>query len=293
MDKLYSKTEIDSTLSDYTTSAQLHTDCYSKVKPNIMFDTYTTTTQLYDDFFYSKGYVNQMLVQSTTLFDFYYTKGDIDTLSADKVSNIGDISLPGMLDIGTSAYTNSSIRCNAEVGGCTGYAELQAASSYDMFLDLSTTRTGGGWMCFKINNDDYIQLPSSDNKVNIYKTTAISINLDVGTTQTQTSIKTYVNHAGHQGNVDIEAMWSTQAYINFNTTASDGLLFTATKDVIYMHCGLDIVYFYKPTTNASDDRLKENEELTENACEALSKLRPQLYDKKPDMENNDPTTWYK
>ena len=51
--------------------------------------------------------------------------------------------------------------------------------------------------------------------------------------------------------------------------------------------------FYKPTTNASDDRLNENEELIENACETLPKLRPQLYDKKPDMENNDPTTWYK
>ena len=51
--------------------------------------------------------------------------------------------------------------------------------------------------------------------------------------------------------------------------------------------------FYKPAANASDDRLKENEELIENACETLSKLRPQLYDKKPDMENNDPTTWYK
>ena len=50
--------------------------------------------------------------------------------------------------------------------------------------------------------------------------------------------------------------------------------------------------FHKPTTNASDDRLKENGELIENACETLSKLRPQLYDKKPAMENNDPTTWY-
>ena len=27
---------------------------------------------------------------------------------------------------------------------------------------------------------------------------------------------------------------------------------------------------------------KENEELIENACETLSELRPQLYDKKPD-----------
>ena len=88
---------------------------------NMILDTYTTTTQLYDDF-YSKGYVNQMLVQSTTLFGFCYTKGDIDTLLADKVYNIGDVSLPGMLELGTT-YTHSRIRCNAELGGYTGYAE--------------------------------------------------------------------------------------------------------------------------------------------------------------------------
>ena len=118
-----------------------------------------------------------MLVQSTTLFEFYYTKGDIDTLLADKVSNIGDISLPGMLDIGTSAYTNSRTRCNAEVGGYTGYAELKAASSYDMFLNIQTTYPNGGWMHFKNNNDSYMQLSASDNKVNIYKDTSISENI--------------------------------------------------------------------------------------------------------------------
>ena len=178
MDNFSSKTEIDSTLSDYTTSVQLHTDLYSKVKTHLIFDTYTTTTQLYDGF-YSKGYVNQMLVQSTTLFELYYTKGDIDTLLADKVSNIGDISLPRMLDIGTSAYTNSRIRCNAEVGGYTGYAELKAANSYDMFLNLSTTRNDGGWMHLRINGDSYMRLSGGDNKVNIYKDTTISGNLDV------------------------------------------------------------------------------------------------------------------
>ena len=65
------------------------------------------------------------------------------------------MSLPGHLDIGTT-YTSSRIRCNAELGGYTGYAELKAASSYGMFLNLPTTRTDGGWMQFKINNDDYI-----------------------------------------------------------------------------------------------------------------------------------------
>ena len=106
-----------------------------------------------------------MLVQ---FFEFYYTKGNIDTLLADKLSNIGGISLPGMLDICTSDYINSRIRCNAEVGGYIGYAEPKAANSYDMFLNLSATRTDGGWMYFKINNGDYIQLSSSDNKDNKY-----------------------------------------------------------------------------------------------------------------------------
>ena len=44
-----------------------------------------------------------------------------------------------MLDIGTSGYTDSLIRCNAVVGGYTGYAELRAANSYDMYLNLNTS----------------------------------------------------------------------------------------------------------------------------------------------------------
>ena len=143
---------------------------------NLILDTYTTTTQPYK-ICYSKGHVNQLLVQSTTLFEFYYTKGDIDVLLACKIYNIGGVSLPGMLDIGTT-YTNSRIRCNAEVGGHTGYAELKAAGSWDMFLNLQTTYPNGGWMYFKINNDSYMQLSASDNKLNRYKDTTISGNLD-------------------------------------------------------------------------------------------------------------------
>ena len=40
-----------------------------------------------------------------------------------------------------------------------------------MFLNLSTTGTDGGWMYFKINNDDYMQLSGGDNKVHIYNDT--------------------------------------------------------------------------------------------------------------------------
>ena len=124
---------------------------------------------------------NMLLSQSTGSYVDYtfYTKTETDTLPADKLTNIGDIELPGWLDIGTSGYTNSRIRCNADVGGHTGYAELKANGSWDMFLNLQTTYPNGGWMYLKINNDDYMQLPSSDNKVNIYKDTAISGNLNV------------------------------------------------------------------------------------------------------------------
>ena len=99
----------------------------------------------------------------------FYTKIETDTLLADKVTNIGDIPLPGMLDIGTSGYTDSRIRCNAEVGGYTGCAEIRAETSYGMFLNLQATYPNGGWMYFEINNDDYIKLPGSGNKVHIHR----------------------------------------------------------------------------------------------------------------------------
>ena len=248
----------------------------------------------------------------------FYSKTDTDTLLADKLTTIGDIELPGMLDIGTSDYTNSRIRCNAVIGGHTGDAETRAANSYDMFLNLNTTRTDGGWIYFKINNDNYMQLSGSDNNVNIYKDTSISSNLtvngdldssmkfpldiknstihtefwilasfhqviansgswlqfsrdgtsdtwqacmssdnsyvirasdatnvsivnqngdtsisehlDVGQDQAQTSIKTYVNHIGKTGYVEIEARWASQDFIQFKTNQTAGELFFAVKD---------------------------------------------------------------
>ena len=72
-----------------------------------------------------------------------------------------------------------TIRRNVELGGYTGYAELNAASSYDMLLNPSTTRTDAGWMHFTINNDYHVQLSGSDNKVNIYRDTTVSPNLTI------------------------------------------------------------------------------------------------------------------
>ena len=39
--------------------------------------------------------------------------------------------------------------------------------------------------------------------------------------------------------------------------------------------------------------LKRTKKLYKSICETLFKSRPQLYDKKPDIDNDDHTTWYK
>jgi len=46
-------------------------------------------------------------------------------------------------------------------------------------------------------------------------------------------------------------------------------------------------------TSSSDDRLKDNEALITNATDTIMKLRPEIYDKKPDFNSTDSSTFYK
>ena len=178
VDNFYPKTEIDPTLSDYIASTQIDASYYTESEIGTTLNLYSPSAQiinisyskLYTDntfisstqagaLYYNKTETDNMLLSYSTgpYVDYtFYTKTETDTLLADKLTNTGDIELPGMLDIGTSGYTISRIRCNAEVSGYTGYAEMRAANSYDMPLNLPTTRTDGGWMYFKINNNDYV-----------------------------------------------------------------------------------------------------------------------------------------
>ena len=159
----------------------------------------------------------------------FYNKTESGNLLADKVTNIGDIELPGMLDIGTSCCTHSRIRCNAEVGGYTGYAELQAANSYDMFMNLSTTRTSGGWMYFKINNNSYMRLSGSDSKVNVYKDTTISGKLDVGVGAATSYIKTSAANGGNTSYCELKAVNRDHGKSRFNTNYGHGTLYVGTN----------------------------------------------------------------
>ena len=145
IDIFYPTTEIDTTLNDYYTKSEIDTT----------LNLYQPTSQILS-IFYSNLYIANTFTASSKTGTLYYNKTETGALLADKLTNIGDIGLPGMLDIGTPGYTNSRIRCNAVVGGYTGYVELRAATSYDMYLNLNTSRTGGGWMYFKTNNDNFM-----------------------------------------------------------------------------------------------------------------------------------------
>ena len=95
----------------------------------------------------------------------------------------------------------------------------------------------------------------------------------------------------------MEGRYRDQGFLHFETNYQYGGMFLTARNTYFIRCsdyaGNPYVQTFQPLTQPSDDRLKRNEELIENAYETLSKLRPQLYDKKPDMENDDPTTWYK
>ena len=235
----------------------------------------------------------------TFIIDSFYSKTETDNLLADRLINIGDISLLGWLDIGTPGYTNSRIRCNADMGGYTGYAELRAANSYDMFLNLQTTYPNDGWVYFKINNDSYMQLPGSDNKVNIYKDTIIKGRLDVGENPSYATnwlnLHTdNTNGNGFKGAMSFTAWGGKNCTWNLSSNTSDVKVeLELSGDLFMKFFNNNNILHYKPLVNNSDDRLKENEIIIESACETLSKLKPQLYDKRPGIENEDPKSWYK
>ena len=189
-----------------------------------------------------------------------------------------------MLGIGTSGYTDPRIRCNATVGGYTGYADIQAANSYCMFLNLSTTRTNGGWMYFKININSYMRLSGRDNEVNIYKDIAISGSLNVGVGASTSYIKTSAANGGNTSYCELKVANRDHGKLRFNTNCAHGTLYVGINSSNFFRLANwnNEISSCKQTTGISDDRLKESEELIENACETLSKLKTQLYDKEPD-----------
>ena len=107
-------------------------------------------------------------------------------------------------------------------------------------------------------------------------------NLDVGQSQSQTSIKAWFNHVGGTGFMMMEGRYRDQGFLHFETNYQYGEMLLIVRDNSIRfsdYAGNPYVQTFQPLTQSSDDRLKENEEFIENACETLSKLKPQLYNK--------------
>ena len=154
--------------------------------------------------------------------------------------------------------------------------------------------------CFGVaTSNQYIISHENSTKLSIqpHGNTTISGNLDVGTSQAQPSIKTCFNDSGYTGYMQMEARNEADGFLHFQTNFSYGEMFLIVRNTFFIRCsdyaGNPYVQTFQPLTQSSDDRLRANEELIKHACETLSKLRPQLYDKESDMGNDDPTTWYK
>ena len=145
---------IDLALQSYLTSTQIEDSYYNKNETDTTL--YTSTAQILNNF-HSQFYIDNMFLTSAQTGTSFYTKTGTGNLLANKVSTTGGGSMAGHLDVGISCDL-SRIRSHAKFNGYNGYAELNAARSYDMYLNLEATRVNGGWVFFKINGDSYMQL---------------------------------------------------------------------------------------------------------------------------------------
>ena len=71
----------------------------------------------------------------------------------------GDATTSGNLDVGSGV--SSKINAHTANNGYTGYAELHCIAVRHDCVNLQTTRVNGGWMYFKINNDNFLLLSGS------------------------------------------------------------------------------------------------------------------------------------
>ena len=147
-------------------------------------------------------------------------------------------------------------------------------------------------ICSSVKDDPYMYC--GNDPVHMYKHTTIDGNLDVGATSSNsttihgagvaTAYAEFQIKNGYNSDWDFQNGNHSQAWSNI-LVKGPSFMSPSRHDNFIVHT--------RNFTNWSCDGLKENATFIENACETLSRLRPQLYFKKPDMKNNDSTTWIK
>ena len=266
---------------------------YTKTEINSMLNSNYSTKEDRDQLFLAYSSTNQ-------INEACCDKAETDYSLANKVPTTGDATIVGTLNAQRFSITNTTSRPiginNAMHNGPYLVAISQNYSNNDLLFALRCPPLNQLW-CFGVaTSNQYIISHENSTKLSIQSNgnTTITGNLDVGPSQAQTSIKAYFNHAGSTGHIRIEGRYRDQGFLHFETNYQYGEMFLTVRNTYFIRCsdyaGNPYVQTVQPLTRSSDDRLNENEGLIEHACETLSQLRPQLYDKKPDMENDGTTT---
>ena len=123
-----------------------------------------------------------------------------------------------------------------------------------------------------------LKISSSYSKVHTHKETLISSHLKVGVGAATSNIKTFATNGGNISYCELKAANRDHGKLRFNTDYGHGTMYFYINYSNFFRLAnwSNEINFYKPTTGTPDDRLKENEEIIENVCGTLSKLRPQL-----------------
>ena len=171
-----------------------------------------------------------------------------------------------------------------ETGICkAGYWKLNLTDGTSSAINLITGTVGDSWgkVGFHLSADGSV--------IGIYDSTPSNgfiylYNSTTSTFQTAKNLKVNGTTNLYLSTDSVDRMTiSNSGAIGIGTTPVSGTALTISGTVTATGT----------ITGSSDDRLKENEVLVTNATDTIMKLRPEIYDKKPNFTSTDTSTWQK
>jgi hypothetical protein len=281
----YTKTYIDTNYYDRTTMDAM-------IMPEPDLSAYMTAADI------QTNYYNKLTIDSMIIDGYTRTESDNKFVNKNGDSVIfGDINL----EVLTSQRIN--ITNSSTSGWFLGVYESTPNEVGCLFQYKTSASSTSWWQGVWGANTNEFNIWHNYKGLSIKSDGRATINgdLEVGVGAAQGSVKAHFNHVSSTGYMELNGRYRDQGFLNFKSSYHYCELFLTTNSTqgvkSYMRLSdynnNPYLQTFYPLNQSSDDRLKENEEFIENACETLSKLRPQIYDRKPDMENEDETTWYK
>jgi hypothetical protein len=322
----YTKTEVDTQLSDYTTLSHLQTtlnyyatisgidlNFYDKTYLDNQFSLKQDTIidkSLQLSLLYGGKYLQSIMAGNKITMEYVYSELDSNVRNIAINADLSDYYNKSYIDTNyyTSTYLNDWI--NAELSVIVNNFSNYYTMTY--LDDIHSTLATLDYLHLKYTNSAdmataYYNKTETDNLL----TSKLSVSYDttdgfLARVPMQDSFNTGLfleNTTGSYTSFFLKQVAGIEAQLyvgnsNFliRTNTSTRMQFQTgghTSPVSMTIWNNQHITVHTSFTNNSDDRIKENEELIENACETLSKLRPQIYDKKPTIDSTDSTKWYK